>query len=641
MASLSALIAVLSSLIALCGIVPLFPWLETAPRLALIIGMGAGIWQDRRGAWPIRNWMLNASIVPVFLYYTTQFSRSNAVQPVASVLAIMLAVRLVGEKSGRHYLQIQALSLFCLATSSLFDLSPLFLLYLTLLLLLVPLSLVLLTFYDQERRMALSPPALRRIVAAGLLLPLASLPLLALFFPLLPRTQFPLWNFSTAATARPSGFSDKVEPGTSAVVGDAPLTAFRAELPRQPAPRLYWRGTVFNRLDGNRWVRDPAVPPEHFLYPGRRISQTIYPEPGSRSVIALDAAAAISLPRSRLYPDGVFDSPFAGGKRRSYGAQSVPAGVLPVAGGIDRAFYLRLPPGIPPRITELAAAIHRRGNSDAQRLELIETYFRTNNFRYAMQGLPTGDHALEQFLFTMRQGHCEFFASAYAMLARAAGVPCRLVGGYLGGEYNELGGYYLVTENMAHAWVEAFVADTGWTRIDPSSFAGNADALWGGAPRRDLRLRLRLAIDSFNHAWNRSVITYDFERQITVAGSVGRQLQQLRPWSMLKHVLPYLLLGAGIAGAILLLLNRRIIFPSQEERLVRRFYQRVREDCGMPVEPGRQGLFEIAGATDSSAVQEFVAIYAGAVYRDRRPTSDEMRRMKLLLAKGFARSGGQ
>ena len=63
-----------------------------------------------------------------------------------------------------------------------------------------------------------------------------------------------------------------------------------------------------------------------------------------------------------------------------------------------------------------------------------------------MTGLPTGEDALEKFLFESKQGNCEFFASSFALILRGAGVPARLVGGYLGGEYNELGGYFLVSE---------------------------------------------------------------------------------------------------------------------------------------------------------------------------------------------------
>lgn len=635
MASLRTLTAILSYAIALCGIVPLYAWLTPLPRVLLAACMAAGIWQDRRGAWPLKNWMLNISIVPVFILYAARFSRANAVQPVVSVLAVMLAIRLLGEKNDRHYLQIYALSLFCLSASSLFDLSPLFVAYLAVMLFMVAVSLVLLTFHGQGGVLVLSSGDLRRVLAAGLVIPLASVPLLVFFFPLLPRTQLPLWNIIPAPAVRPVGFSKRVEPGTSAVAADSRALAFRAELPRQPEGGLYWRGTVFNRLDGQRWVRD-MPPPEQTVFGAVRVAQVIYPEPGSGShVFALDAPAAISRLRTARSPDGVYELTRGVGSRNSYAAESVSDGLLPVTGGIDRAFYLRLPKDVPERIMRLAWEIGGRGGTDSSRLELLERHFRNGGYRYAMRGLPTGSRALERFLFETRQGHCEFFASAFAIVARAAGVPARLVGGYLGGEYNDLGGYYLVTENMAHVWVEAFVEGQGWVRIDPSGFAENAGAVLGGSGQQGVLLRLRLAMDALNHAWNRSVISYDFERQVDAARTAGRRLQRLEAGRVIGSLAPLLLALLVPAAGFFLFLNRRRFLPSPEERLLRAFYYRIEKDGGIRVERGRQGLFEIAEACGSERARLFAGIYCGAVYRDRRLSPEEVRRLKELIRAGF------
>ncbi|MBC8017806.1 MAG: DUF3488 domain-containing protein, partial [Verrucomicrobia bacterium] len=561
MVSINLLIAILSYMIALCGMLPLFPWLESAPRLIFAAGMIAGIWQDRRGAWPLKNWMFNAAIVPVFLYYAVQFSRTNPVQPVVSVLAIMLAARLGGTKNSRHYLQISALSLFCLASSSLFDLSPLFLVYLALMLLLVAVSLVLLTFYGQDSHMQLARSDLRKVLAAGLLMPLASLPLLLFFFPLLPRTQLPLWNFLAAPASRTSGFSDSVEPGSSSNAGASRVLAFRAEMPPQPQQQLYWRGTVFNRVEGRRWVRI-VPPPENSIYAGPRISQTIYPEPGpSRVLPALDAPASLTLQRSQRSPDGVYEFQGRAGKRFIYTAESISTEKLAITGDIKRSFYLTLPDNLPERIKQLADSIRRQGESDASRLEQLETFFRNGSYRYSMSGLPTGERALDQFLFESKQGHCEFFASGFALILRAAGVPARLVGGYLGGEYNQLGGYYLVSDDMAHVWVEVYIAGQGWLRVDPSSFAQNAGAVWG-SPRKSLLLKIRITLDSLNHTWNRAVISYDFERQASVVRKAGKSLQGLEAGRALKALLPYLVFAAGVVGLSTSLLCRKRLFPS-------------------------------------------------------------------------------
>lgn len=635
--SLAGIIAVLSYAIALCGILPLFPWLTLLPRLLLAGGVLASLWQDRRGAWPLKNWMLNVSTLPLFFFYAVQFNRSNAVQPVVSVLAIMLAARLLGEKSSRHYLQMYVLSLFCLASSSLFDLTPLFLGYLGLLLFLIPLSLVLLTFHAQDSNLVLARADLRRVVTVSLMMPLVSIPLLVFFFPILPRTQLPLWNLFPSPLTRSSGFTDKVEPGGSSSVSESATTAFRAELPRQPRQQLYWRGTVFNQLVGNRWVRDVAVPQEVIEYGSPHVSQVIFPEPGpSRFLIALDSPATLTFFRARRFPDGIFEMPAVSGRRQSYSADSSTAGILPVVSKINRPFYLRLPDTVSVRLRTFAEEIRKRGASDSEVITLLENHFRNGNYRYSMQGLPTGDNALEKFLFESRQGHCEFFASAFAILARGAGVPTRLVGGYLGGEYNELGGYYLVSEQMAHVWVEVFLDGRGWVRVDPSSLAVNAGGIWNESRRRSLAMRLRLAADSFDHAWNRSVITYDFERQVIAARTAGKWFQAISWKQIFSLAGGPVLVAVLVTGIIWLPTTKRRLIPSAEERLLARFYRRLQQDTGVRVNKGnRQGMFELAAATGNQKVRKFAEVYAGAVYRDRKLTAGERAKLKQLLRDSF------
>lgn len=635
MVSISLLIKLLSYAIALCGILPLFPWLDPAPRLIVLSGLSAGLWQDLpRGRQLIRDWILTVAAVLFTVYYGAQFSRATPVQPVVSLLAAMLSVRLAGSRSSRHYLQTAALALFCLASSSLFDLRSVFLVYLIVLLFLVALMLVLLAFYDQDSDMRLQRDDLRRVLAAGLALPLISLPLLVFFFPILPRTQLPLWNFLNAPAAQVAGMSDAVEPGSSSSQATARTLAFRAESQRLGPQQLYWRGTVFNRIDGRRWSR--VTPPgEEATYGTIRIRQTIYPEPGaSRVLLALDAPARLTLPRVRRQPDGIFEHSAPAGRRFSYDVESDPAGVLKLTGVLNHGFYLQLPHTLPPRIAQLAASIRAQGNDGRQRLELVEQFFRSGAFRYSRTGLPTGEKALETFLFEARQGHCEFFASSFALLLRASGVPARLVGGYLGGEYNQTGGYYLVTEDLAHVWVEVYLEGQGWLRVDPSALAVNADAVWA-PPRRSLAQRVRLALDSLDHGWNRAVIAYDFEQQYEVARSVGNRISRFEAARLVQGgqrlLIPVLLVVLPVA----LFMLRHRLFPGREERLLRRFYRVLARDCSLRTERGRAGLFSIAEQSGSSGVREFVDIYAGAVYRDRRVSDAEYRRLKEILAAGF------
>jgi hypothetical protein len=371
-----------------------------------------------------------------------------------------------------------------------------------------------------------------------------------------------------------------------------------------------------------------APPNEDSRAVGQRISQTIYPEPGpSRILLALDAPAFLTLQNSRRSSDGVYEYQGTAGKRYTYSADSIPSGRLLISGDIKRSFYLTLPDNLPDSVRQLADRIRRQGKSDAERLEGLDSFFRNGGYRYSMTGLPTGEHALETFLFKGKQGHCEFFASSFALILRAAGVPARLVGGYLGGEYNQMGGYYLVSDDMAHVWVEVYIAGQGWLRVDPSSYAQNAGAVWA-APKKSLLLRMRLTMDSLNHTWNRAIIAYDFERQIAFANRVNG----LNAGMAMKTIVPYLLCTVGVTILVIVLMNRKRLFPSREERLLRSLYRRVRRKYGVEIEPGRVGLFEIADQVDSQAVRDFVAIYAGAVYRDRWLTDQEYDRLKRALA---------
>jgi transglutaminase-like putative cysteine protease len=462
-------------------------------------------------------------------------------------------------------------------------------------------------------------------------MPVLAVPLLLFFFPIMPRTQLPLWRFLNPPATRTAGYSDTVEPGSQSSISESRTPVFRAEMQRQAQSQLYWRGTVFNRTDGNKWTRISQIPSEQPEFTGQSVRQVIYPEPTSiRTLIALDRPAALSLQRVTVSPDGVFEYSRFGGGRLSFTADSHSNGSVRQSNSINRPFYLQLPDHLPAQVKTLVADIVRNGKNDQARVDYLENYFRNRDYRYSTKDLATGDRALEQFLFEKKQGHCEFFASSFALLLRAAGVPCRLVGGYLGGEYNELGGYYIVTDDKAHVWVEAYIEGSGWVRMDPSSFAVNAGDVWTAPGSRSLMLRIAMVFDSFNYVWNRSVISYDFEQQINIASRAGSRLQGINPSKIIRSSVPYFAGGLLLAG-LLIVLRRASIFHTREQRILRSFLRKVERKLGISTVEGEIGLFEIASAADNSHVYDFVEIYAGAVYHDRRLTDDEYLQLQKIL----------
>ena len=632
MVSASRLTTLLALLIAMIGVLPIMGWVEPFPKAVFAVGLLIGLLQELRGVRQIRNWQFNLLLLPVFGWYLLQYSRTNPIQPVVSVLVIMLAARLCGEKSNRNLLQISLLALFCLASRSLYDLSPAFLFWLGLLLLLTPILLVLLTFHSQNSQLQLNRDEVVRLVAAALLITLLSIPAMALLFPILPRTPFPLWNFMSPARGETRGLSDKVDPGRADAGATLKGLAFRAELPRQPEPP-YWRGIVFNRLAGNSWVRSPAVPPEEVLFSDHQVTQTIYPEPGSsKLLIGLDAPVEVYHLRVRLTPDLIHELPRAPSRRVGYTLSSDPTGLLRTEGAINRQFYLQLPDSVDPRFHELAATIRRQAHSDTERLALAEQLFRASGFRYSRTGLPTGKDALQQFMFVSKKGHCEFFASGFGILLRAAGLPTRLVGGYLGGEYNQLGGYYLVAEDRAHVWVEAWLEGKGWLRIDPTRFAVNAQELLGDQRGPGLALRLRMLFDALEYRWNRSVVTYDFDQQVRHLKAAGSRLQRLEQAVSRRHL--FLLLAiAGLAGLLYLFRNRLSVpWQSQEKRLVRRFRGLLLKRYGIDMAADNLGLIEAAKASNDPALLQAAELLGEALYGGRRLGPDEIRQLELLFA---------
>ena len=141
----------------------------------------------------------------------------------------------------------------------------------------------------------------------------------------------------------------------------------------------------------------------------------------------------------------------------------------------DRAFVarptaedLQVPDGVRRVLEPVARAWTQGGVSVADQIEALRTGF-VDGYRYttSLELAPSGVEPVVHFITGIRAGHCEYFASAFALLARTLDIPARLVGGYRVFERNHAGGYYVVRQRDAHAWVEVFV-DGRWRTVDPT-----------------------------------------------------------------------------------------------------------------------------------------------------------------------------
>jgi transglutaminase-like putative cysteine protease len=612
---------------ALLGYLPLAPWLQPFPRIAIPAAILFAAFADRRGAALKDRAALLVSIA-CFLYYFLQFNRHNVVEPAANMLAIFLAIRIAGEKSPRNFLQTLTLALFCLAASTLFDLSPRFVIYLMLLLLTFTTSMVLLTFESKASGFAPDRKELRSILSVALLQPLVAAPLVVFLFFILPRTPLPIWNGLTRAGADKSGISETVKAGEKSSISSGSAVVFRAEMPKQPPADLYWRVIVLNTIKGEEWVRQIPPTEKSISREGKELFLNIFLEPGRLPYLpTLNLPERISGYRGSPQDDRIFPSSGLPGGRRSYQVLSKAGAALEPRGKMNRNFYTVPPPNAPPRLKGLVSGAVAGLEQDQQKLDALETAFANIGLSYASSDLPTGPDAIDKFLFQSKKGHCELFAVSFATALRLAGLPARLVGGYYGGDYNEMAGYYIITEERAHIWVEVWIEGRGWLTVDPSRFAVNFEE---GFSRKSsaYELRLRLFLDSLSYYWNRMVITYDLESQFSAVSRAGSELRGLKEVKIPKRtialtVAALLLLGGGI----LLLTGKR---KTPEERLLHRFKRVVQRRYGVDI-PLSSGLHEATAGVDNPAVRQFVDIYSGVLYRDRRLTREERDTLERLL----------
>lgn len=382
-------------------------------------------------------------------------------------------------------------------------------------------------------------------ILAGRLL-LQALPLALLLFLLFPRLQGPLWNLPQQGTAR-TGLSDSMSPGDISRLLESDELAFRAEFAgAQPdSSQLYWRGPVFWEYDGRAW-RSIGLPPpapvraETF---GQPVRYSLTMEAHRQQwlfLFGLPEPLPPSLPDRRTFmtPDLQWLTREPVGQRLRYELTAYPDYRLdPVLDEVSRRRALDLPEAINPRARALAARWRAGAGSDAAIVEEALRLFRQERFFYTLRPPALGTAQVDDFLFETRRGFCEHYAGSFVFLMRAAGVPARVVTGYQGGEYNQLGNYWIVRGRDAHAWTEVWLDGRGWTRVDPTAAVapsrverGVEAALPAGErPGGVIALDgawlrpLRLGWDVLNNQWNQWVLGYNQERQ-------RRLLARLAPW---------------------------------------------------------------------------------------------------------------
>ncbi|GLQ30925.1 DUF3488 and transglutaminase-like domain-containing protein [Litoribrevibacter albus] len=390
---------------------------------------------------------------------------------------------------------------------------------------------------------------------------LSAIPLMIIFFVFFPRMA-PLWSLDLGSGAK-TGLSDNISPGDIARLTQSDELVFRAKFDQGlpiPPEQLYWRAFVLDKTDGRGWQRSKGVDyiGNHIDWYGDPVSNwqqhmsiqgPFYPydvilEPTQqRWLYSLDG----SLPQQRnvgLTQDFMLEYNKPIRQVLRYRSQ-LPAQVIrePRLARWRTARELQLPENENPRTKALAQQFWQKTGDVEGFISTALAYFVENQFSYTLKPPVLGEKANDEFLFETRKGFCGHYAGALALLARYAGIPARVVAGYLGGEWNNAANYLTVRQYDAHAWAEIWVPQKGWVKVDPTSVIapdrvelGLAEAMREEgsflenslfSPHRYQGLAvmdsIRKFVDNINYQWSLRVVGFDVNKQAGIFSDLIKQ----------------------------------------------------------------------------------------------------------------------
>lgn len=372
---------------------------------------------------------------------------------------------------------------------------------------------------------------------------LHGLPLAAVLFFIFPRLPGPLWSLPEDAMAS-TGLSDSMSPGSIGQLSKSNEVAFRVEFDGTPpaSHQLYWRGPVLSEFDGRNWNTGTSLMetgPRRYVGTNELHHYTVMLQPHKqRWLFALDAA--ISLPRAdsikesnpgfqssvrplgRLMSDGQLIANQAVSQVLRYRQSSMLSDTFHSSS--PPAHTTRYLPGKNTKTIAFSKSLREKSSSDTEFIASVLQHFTSDSFRYTLKPQLLGDAPIDEFLFQTKEGFCEHYAAAFVVMMRAAGIPARVVTGYLGGQMN--GDYMIVRQSDAHAWAEAYI-DGVWRRFDPTGYVAPSrveqglsaalpnevlDSGFSGVGSSWLQ-QTQLKWDSMNHQWQRLVVNFDNDSQ--------------------------------------------------------------------------------------------------------------------------------
>jgi len=540
----------------------------------LLVMLGSWLLENTKWQLPER-YGLGIVLLSIPLFYVDWHYQKALGEPterlgvtaLAHLIVFLSAVKLLQVKKDRDWVFLYLISFFEVLLAAGLSFSPVFLGTLTLYLL-CGLSAVT-AFEIQKARRSLVPTETRLLVppdsrvfkrtgqrfwrtTEAARLPFVAVTLLLLIFVLAlplfliaPRSGAAALTRSGGPLQKFSGFSENVTLGQ---IGQLKMTdgiVMRVRVDEtQPLRDLRWRGVALDEFTGLGWKKsaqarqlDVIVERGGFFKVDttealhRLTTQTFFLEPLESPVLfAAPRVVALQgdLPFVRVDEEGSVQSRRHDFERLMYKALSdtteprmdqLRNDLRPLPVPFYR--YLQLPDRLDPRIGPLATTIilHANANNRYDAAKAIESYLQ-REYGYSLDMKASGPDPVADFLFNVRAGHCEYFASAMVMLLRTHGIASRLVNGFTAGEYNDAADAYTVRQFNAHSWVEVYFPDTdAWVTFDPTPPAGRTEPI-----RTGFAAQLQKYGEALELLWVQYVVGYDKQEQRSLATSLHNRI---------------------------------------------------------------------------------------------------------------------
>lgn len=491
--------------------------------------------------------LLYFGFFPVDIYYVSQ----GFVLAIVHMVVFLGCLKLLTAKTSRDYGYLKLIAILELVAAAMFSATLIFLLYLSVFVLFAIAAMMSgeVRNASTETEGAVSQSTLRgfprRLGVLSTSLLLGVFVLTVGLFLILPRTARAALGRFAPQRERLTGFSNSVTLGEIGRIkqSGAPVMHVRS-YQNDGFLQVKWRGTALAEFDGKRWFNPPD--PDRVVRveggnialrtavvgnrAGRNLIYQVHLEPMVADTLFIAGNAetiSIDVPFLRLSRGGAFRvAQRFGARGLNYGVYAFDpdewAEVRFTTAPLGEAFrqeLLSLPP-LDPRIPELTKQFIAGAETEVQKSRAIENHLR-HDYGYTLDLLtqPVED-PLAHFLFDRKKGHCEYFASAMAVMLRSIGIPARVVTGFQSGTYNPMTGWQVVRASDAHAWVEAWLEGRGWTTFDPTPPDSSGAS--------GLLSKLSLFADTAEQVWQDWVMSYDFERQLSLYAKVQDTRRSLR-----------------------------------------------------------------------------------------------------------------